>query len=176
MRVLFLQCAAILAVLSAPSSAGAEEAIEVRSLGADEKSPSATLADLNWLPGHWKGEGLGGASEEIIAPAAGGQMMGMFRQSEASGELKFYEFYLFAETENSLTLRIKHFTPALHGWEEKHDYVEFPLVSLGDDAVYFDGLTYKKTGPNTLSSAVNIEGRGVVEFQFVRQGAQSGAE
>ena len=169
MRFQYLRWAAIFAILAASPGVGAEETIEVRSLGEDEQSPSATLADLDWLIGHWKGEGLGGVSEEIIAPAADGQMMGMFRQSDAAGKLKFYEFYLFAETENSITLRLKHFTPALHGWEEKKDYVEFPLVSLGEDAVYFDGLTYKRAGANSLSSAVNIDGQGVIEFRFVRQ-------
>lgn len=169
MRIQFRQWAAIFAVFTVSPAVGAEEAIEVRSLDADEQSPGATLADLDWLVGHWKGEGLGGVSEEIIAPAAGGQMMGMFRHSDATGKLKFYEFYLFAETGDSLTLRLKHFTPALHGWEEKDDYVEFPLVALGENAVYFDGLTFKRTGPDSLSSAVHIGGQGVAEFRFLRQ-------
>lgn len=95
--------------------------------------------------------------------------MGMFRQAHINGAVKFYEFYLFVEVERSLALRIKHFTPALKGWEEKEIYEEFTLVAFDENAVYFDGLTYALTGPDELTAVVDIEDQGVATFRFDRQ-------
>ncbi len=156
-------------VMSVAQAAAAGPDVGLRSLASGQKSPPATIEDIAWLAGRWTGEGLGGSSEEVIAPAAGGQMMGMFRQAHMNGPVKFYEFYLFVETEGSLALRIKHFTPALHGWEEKEAYEEFALVAVEETAVYFDGLTYALTAPDELTSLVDIEGQGVVKFRFDRQ-------
>jgi len=147
----------------------AVEKIEVMSLEEGASSPAASIEDIAWLTGRWEGSGLGGLAEEVIAPAVDGQMMGMFRHAGSDGELVFYEFYLFAEVDDSLVLRIKHFSPELKGWEEKNDYEEFPLVSVTENAVYFDGLTYKLTSENELRAAVSVEGQGIVEFQFTRR-------
>ncbi|MEZ5916172.1 MAG: DUF6265 family protein [Parvularculaceae bacterium] len=38
-------------------------------------------------------------------------MMGMFRQTSVEGELQFYEFFAFAETNGTLELRLRHFNP-----------------------------------------------------------------
>lgn len=165
MRVL----AIILAAIATFAGAAAEEAsVEVRSLGEGEASPPASIDDLSWLVGRWEGAGLGGRSEEFIAPPLDGQMMGMFRQTNADGSLKFYEFYLFAEVEGSLELRIKHFSPDFAGWEEKDGYVAFPLVAVESQAVYFDGLTFKMTGPDEMRSAVMIDDQGKAEFVYER--------
>jgi len=147
----------------------AEDKIEVMSLEEGVSSPVASIDDIAWLAGRWEGAGLGGLAEEVIAPAVDGQMMGMFRHADSDGKLVFYEFYLFAEVDDSLVLRIKHFSPELKGWEDKGDYVEFPLVAVEENAVYFDGLTYKLTGENELRSAVNVEGQGIITFQFTRR-------
>lgn len=158
-----------LATSAFAAAALAAENIEVRTLTEGRKPTAASLDDISWLAGQWSGEGLGGLSEEFIAPAAGGQMMGMFRQADKNGAVRFYEFYLFVETEGSLALRIKHFTPELHGWEPKEEYEEFKLVAIEETAVYFDGLTYALTGHDELTSAVDIEGYGVAVFRFDRQ-------
>lgn len=159
----------IVFAMSVGQGAAASGDVGLRSPIEGQVPPPATIDDIAWLAGRWTGEGLGGLSEEVIAPGAGGQMMGMFRQAEMDGAVKFYEFYLFVETEGSLALRIKHFTPALHGWEEKEDYEEFALVAIEETAVYFDGLTYALSGPDELTSVVDIEGQGVARFRFDRQ-------
>ena len=114
------------------------------------------------------GEGLGGVSEEVIAPPMAGQMMGMFRQTKADGSLMFYEFYQFTEEAGSLVLRIKHFNPDFTGWEEKDGYVEFPLVAVEAGAVYFSGLTFALDGENGLRAAVMIDGEGRAQFSYER--------
>lgn len=148
--------------------AAAAESIEVRSLDEGAVSPPARIEALSWMTGFWEGEGLGGDAVEVIAPPAGGQMMGAFYHLKNDGALNFYEFYTFAEVGDTLVLRIKHFTPALIGWEEKDAFVEFPLVAVEDKTVYFDGLTFAMTGENEMRSAVNIRELGVAGFRFRR--------
>lgn len=158
MRVVLMTMLALASGFASAASAAAQDAtVEIRSLEEGASSPAASIEELAWLVGHWKGEGLGGVSEEIVAPPQGGQMMGMFRQTKADGSLMFYEFYLFAEVEGSLELRIKHFNPDFSGWEEKDDYVAFPLVAVEEQAVYFDGLTFKMTGPDEMRAEVMID-------------------
>lgn len=42
-------------------------------------SPDASLADVAWLQGHWRGEVMGGITEEVWSPPLGGSMMCAFR-------------------------------------------------------------------------------------------------
>lgn len=142
--------------------------VEVRTLAKGARPPAAAIEDIAWLAGRWVGEGLGGVSEEVIAPPMAGQMMGMFRQTKADGSLMFYEFYQFAEEAGSLVLRIKHFNPDFTGWEEKDGYVEFPLVAAEHGAVYFDGLTFALDGENGLRAAVTIGEEGRADFRYER--------
>jgi hypothetical protein len=146
----------------------ADEPVEVRALEEGAASPPARIDDFAWLAGHWRGPGLGGTAEEVIAPAAGGHMMGMFRLRNAEGVVQFYEFYTLAETGDTVTLRLKHFTPELAGWEEKADFVEFRLVALEEGAAYFDGLTFEREGKDGLNAAVNIGSRGIEVLRLKR--------
>ena len=140
--------------------------VAVMQLAEDAVPPPATISDLAWLEGRWTGTGLGGLSEEVIAPALGGQMIGMFRQSASDGTPDFYEFYHFAEENGSLILRIKHFNPDLTGWEEKDEREEFRLVALSDNAAYFDGLTFALIAPGELRAAVLIGGGSRADFSY----------
>ncbi|MHA7871789.1 MAG: DUF6265 family protein [Hyphococcus sp.] len=154
-------CAAALA-------ARAGDDVPVRTLPESAASPAATLEDIDWLVGYWVG-GSGGEAAELFAPAAGGQMMGVFRLMTSDGAPQFYEFYLIAEENDSLVLRIKHFTPAMVGWEEKDGYVEFPLVGLGERAAYFDGLTFAMTGDDAMQAAVIVNDGEIARFDYRRR-------
>jgi len=57
---------------------------------------------------------------------------------------------------------------ALKGWKEKDSYIEFPLVKLGENAVYFSDLTIAPTDSNVLQPAVKIAEQGVNEFWFIK--------
>ncbi len=150
------------------AAAQAEDKVEIKSLAEDGVSPPASIEALSWMVGYWEGEGLGGNVAELVAPPAGGQMMASFYHVKEDGELNFYEFYTFAEIDGSLVLRIKHFSPDLVGWEEKDKFVEFPLVTTEENAVYFDGLTFAMTGPDTMQAAVNISEQGSAYFTYQR--------
>jgi hypothetical protein len=109
----------------------------------------ASLAEFSWLVGSWTGTGLGGVSEEVWSPPAGGAMMGMYRLI-VNGKVSFYEFMNLVEENGSVALKLKHFDPDLTGWEEKDRFVSFPLVRMSPSAVYFGGLTFRRLGPDRL--------------------------
>ena len=50
-------------------------------------SPAATLNNIEWLAGHWKGEAFGGIAEEIWSPPADGSMMFSFRLLDKGEEV-----------------------------------------------------------------------------------------
>lgn len=138
----------------------------IKSLG-DAQSPSADISELSWIEGSWQGEAFGGETEEVWTAPSAGSMMGMFKLI-SEGEISFYELMTIVEKEGSLLLRIKHFDKDMTGWEEKDKSVEFPLVDIKKNAVYFDGLTFKKVSDNEMQVFVNIEGE-EVEFVYFRK-------
>lgn len=74
-----LALALFLLTLACPVAAQERQTANTLKAPADFAGPAATLADMKWLVGHWKGTGLGGVSEEIWTEPAGGVMMGMYR-------------------------------------------------------------------------------------------------
>lgn len=137
--------------------------------------PPATLADLSWLAGAWEGDGIDGAPAlEAYASAAGGQMVGHFRQLNKDGSVMFYELITIVEDGGSLAYRLKHFNPDLTGWEEKDKVVAFPLTQAGKERWDFSGLVYERTGPDTMTATVVVHGDGGKEetlvFRFRRTG------
>ena len=144
------------------------QAAETRTAPEGHVPPSATVAQLDWLAGIWVGEGIGGAkATEVYSPPGAGSVAGHFVQEDGRGGVEFFEMLQIAEVDGSLVYRLKHFTDALAGWEEKDAYVSFPLVAIEDRAVYFDGLTLRREG-DALVSAVLVKQRdgSVREFVF----------
>jgi hypothetical protein len=127
-------------------------------LGEEAFRPRASLGDVAWLAGRWNGTGLGGATEETWSAAAGGSMMGMFRLVKGEAVV-FYEFFVLVEEAGSLLLKLKHFNADLTGWEERADAVTFRLVKVTPDGIWFDGLTYRREGSDTLRAFVAIRNR-----------------
>ncbi|MDZ7627362.1 MAG: DUF6265 family protein [Parvularculaceae bacterium] len=155
-------------LLAALAAMAAKADIKVRTLEDGATSPPAKIEDLAWLEGRWIGKGLGGCAEESVSPPVAREIIGKFRQLNADGTLRFYEFYTIAEKDGSLLWRIKHFNPDLTGWEDKDKSTEFRLVAIDGQTAYFDGLTYSRTGKNSLSAAVAIEGKGAATFSFLK--------
>jgi len=123
---------------------------------------------MAWLAGRWTGEGLGGVSEEIWSPPAGGAMIGVYRLLK-EGKPLFYELLLLVEENGSLNLKLKHFNPDLTGWEEKGDFVDFPLVALEGSAAHFDGLTFERQPDGALHIYLLLRGKdGMVREELFR--------
>jgi hypothetical protein len=107
---------------------------------AAQNSQPVRIDRIAWLAGSWRGQAFGGDVEEIWNHPAGGMMTGMFRLID-KGKVIFMEFEQIVEQENSLVFKVKHFTLAFVGWEEKEKAVEFKLLSAGENELRFDGLT-----------------------------------
>jgi hypothetical protein len=125
----------------------------------NQTSPPASIADLNWISGYWQGEIWGGQFEEIWSHPMAGSMMASFKFTE-NNQVKFYELMTISEYQGSLRLQLKHFGRDLTGWEEKDQSMDFKLVRLSANAVYFEGYTYKLIDHNEMHVYVVIENDG----------------
>ena len=148
------------ALLCVATVAGAQERQTEHTLkiGPGFKRPAATIADMEWLAGTWRGEGLGGQSEEIWSAPRGGVMMGMYRHLKGDAPV-FYEFLTLSESDGALVIRLKHFNPDLTGWEEREESVSFPLAAIRDGAYYFEGMTFVPGADGTLTIYLAIRGK-----------------
>ena len=152
--------AALSGFLQAPPSA-AQSAYTEHTLRLDDpaRRPAATIDDFAWLAGHWRGEGLGGTIDEVWSPPLGPTMICAFKLSKAD-TVSFYELAALVEEENSVSMWVKHFNPDFTGWEEKTDKVIFPLVRLEPEALYFEGLTFRRTSNDEMDVYLAFGSRG----------------
>ena len=125
------------------------------SLPETSSSPKATLDDVSWIAGHWKGEAFGGVTEEIWSPPLGDSMMFVFKLV-SEGKVQFYEAGHIQYKDETLVLQLKHFHSSLKGWEEKEETVDFPLVKMEGNRAYFDGFTIEKISENQINMYVVI--------------------
>lgn len=143
-------------------------------LSKDEVPPAATIDAMAWLAGTWRGSGLGGENEEIWSTPRHGGMMGMYRMLQ-DGRPVFYEFLTLAERDGSLALRLKHFHPDMRGWEERNEFLTFPLVAMENGRIYFEGITFEPRGDDvTVWLAIEDREAGSAReevFRYRRQGA-----
>jgi hypothetical protein len=141
-------CTVVMAGWLGAGAAADAQTFHAQRLG-DRQSPPATLEVMSWLAGRWEGEGLGGYNEEIWSAPRGGVMTGMYRHLKDDRPV-FYEFLMFVEEKGTIVLKLKHFNPDFSGWEEKKDFVDFPLVKVEERAVHFDGLSFVRESDNAL--------------------------
>ena len=137
-----------------------------------DNSPAATLQDVSWIAGHWKGEAFGGVVEEIWSPPLGDSMMFVFKMV-SDGSVGFYEIGHIREIDKTLILQLKHFHGDLRGWEERDETVDFKLVQWDDKRVYFDNFTFEKVSDNEINLYVVISqqdgSENEVQFNYKRQ-------
>jgi hypothetical protein len=132
--------------------------------GATAPAPKATVDDFRWIVGHWAGTGLGGTSEEIWMPPAGGALPGAFRQVQ-DGKVTFYELLAFVEREGTVVLRLKHFNPDLTGWEEKGQVLEFPLLELTPTKAVFNAMTFTHDTTDAFRVSLRLRDRKTGELK-----------
>ena len=113
---------------------------QVKHLVEGQSPGKGNVSDLDWMQGYWTGPGLGGQCEEVWMPTVDGQMIGTFRFWE-DGKLIFSEFMHIIQEGDTFSLKLKHFGADLTPWEEKEKWTVFELIELGENTVYFDGLT-----------------------------------
>ena len=91
-----------------------------------EHRPAATLDDVAWLVGSWKGEGFGSTFEEVWNPPSAGSMVGMFKLHDGDSD------------------------PDFTSWEDKNDYGQFRFIRADPDAVHFSGLSFYRIDETTV--------------------------
>ena len=96
----------------------------------------AEAGQLAWLAGRWVGDDGDERNEETWSEPYGGMLLGMFRAHRA-GAPRFYELFAVEPEDGRLVMRIKHFRPGLHGWEERDEAVTLDLVAVRDGEAIF---------------------------------------
>lgn len=134
--------------------------------------PPAKIADLAWIVGAWEGQGVGGApAVEVYSAAADGRMVGHFRQLNADGSVMFYELITIEEVGGLLSYNLKHFNADLTGWEEQQTVRRFPLTAATPERWEFSGISYERTGVDSMTVTVATKGGNsneTLRFHFKR--------
>ncbi|MEM8569116.1 MAG: DUF6265 family protein [Bacteroidota bacterium] len=113
-------------------------------------SPGATIEQVAWLEGHWRGQAFGGQIDEIWSPPVAKSMMFAF-QAENNDKVTFYEFGTITEENGTLIFRFKHFHEDLKGWEEKDERLIRKLVKITKDRAYFNSFTFERISDNEIN-------------------------
>jgi hypothetical protein len=143
---------------------------QVKFLEADQTAGKGDLNSLDWIVGYWEGEAFGGTCEEVWMPEVDGHMVGTFRMW-SEGKLVFSEFMNIVQEGDTFTMKLKHFNRDLSGWEEKEKWTTFRLVEVGEDTVWFSGLTMIRTGDEIkLHIAMTENGVRTIEELTYRKG------
>lgn len=155
MRSRLARVALSLLVCGFVTSALAQSARTEHTLKLDDpdQRPRATLEDVGWLVGSWEGTAFGAQFEEVWNPPSAGSMVGMFKVIRDDA-VDFYELMLLVEEEDSLSLKVKHFSPEFVAWETKEDYVDFRLVRIDEDAIHFSGLSFYRRGDDAIEGFI----------------------
>lgn len=118
--------------------------------------PAASIDDLSWIAGHWRGEAMGGRFEETWTPPMAGEMLGAFKFVQ-DDKVVFYEVLTIVPKGDSLVLRLKHFSAEFVGWEEKDKSVDFPLVNLEPGDAKFNGIRFQKVNDGQMVISVDMK-------------------
>jgi hypothetical protein len=141
---------------------------------AAEQSPKATLSDLAWMAGHWRGGEKGDLSEEVWTAPEKDSMLGMWRYV-AGGKARVFELLAVVMSDSGPLLHLRHFDPKLVAREEKDKPVVLRLVRFAPGEAEWEGvgtpealrITYRKDGEDGLLSILDKGGK-KQEFRFRR--------
>ncbi len=149
-----------------------EQVSNVLKLTEGMNSPKASLQDVSWISGYWRGEAFGGITEEIWSDPLGNSMMFSFKLV-IDGKIQFYEVGGITEENNTLLLQLKHFHGDFKGWEKKDETVDFKLVKVEKDRVYFDEFTFEKISDSEINLYVVVHNKDgsseEVKFNYKRR-------
>lgn len=141
----------------------------------------ATLADVAFMAGHWRGGSAGEVSEEIWTAPEGDGMLGMWRYV-GGGKARVFELLSIRQEAEGLMLRFRHFDGVLTAREEKDTPIAIPLVRWSAGEAVFEGksvaggllrLTYRRDGDDGLLATLEKDGEKPQPFRFERAGSGS---
>jgi Domain of unknown function (DUF6265) len=169
---LFALFALSLGSFAAPRTSAAETA---------KKPPTlASVQDLAWIAGSWRGTIDGGEIEEVWTAPAGGRMLGMFRWTKGDRLIVYELLELAPNAANHAVLRLRHFGAKLNAFEDKEGALVFKLsASTPTEAQFLQRtkeqttrLVYKKDGDRGLIVTLFRTSQGKEqrdEFRYTRQ-------
>jgi hypothetical protein len=99
--------------------------------------PPATLKDLAWLAGDWRGSDADMVSQEVWMAPAGDCMIGMWRLV-LEGKLKLSEHMQIVQETTGPVLHLRHFERTGVAWEERTQPWVLPVVKVGDGEIVFE--------------------------------------
>ena len=128
------------------------------------QGPSATVSDLAWMTGHYKGTTGNGALEENWTEPIGGSIAALVRSTGDGGATTMIELIVIEDKGDSLTLRLKQWDPGMNPRAEGFQVME--LIEIGDKKVVFKNtaaaglrqLGYSLTGDQFTISIKTAEG------------------
>lgn len=146
---------------------------------------SLTLAQFNWLEGHWRGEWGSRIAEQTWLEPKAGEIAGLFRLVEGEKTLVL-EIFSLVEKPEGIQFYLRHLTPELLPWE-KSEATMLKLESADATKAIFvnpvDGEPKRailtRLDADTYTSRFEIEPETgepqVIEITFHRQKPQAAA-
>ena len=138
----------------------------------DKPAPAAaTLADLAWLAGDWRGSSEDMVSQEVWTAPAGNCMVGMWRLV-LGGKLKVSEHMQVIQEPAGPVMYLRHFESGGIAWEERLAPLIVPLMKISDGEVVFASATlriaYKRQSDGGLVVEVAHGDEGASTYTFRR--------
>jgi len=107
-----------------------------------------TLADFDWLSGHWTADIPAGHVDQYWAKPGADGNFGMFRLSTPEKTLVL-EFFTLRETPQGIEMRVRHFNMDLAPWE-KGDSIILRLKSLSKGTAVFENPVNNQPKRSTM--------------------------
>lgn len=135
----------------------------------DEKgSPAASLQDIKWLAGNWKGTSPFGVCQENWDEPRGNTMMFCFKML-SDNKVNFYELGHIIEKDKTILLQMRHFGGDMKAWETGEVSEDFKFIKIEKNRIYFDGLTYEKVSDTAMNVYVYFEeSKEEIKFIFTK--------
>ena len=71
-----------------------------------------------------------------------------------------------------MVLQLKHFDNTLKGWETQNETVDFPLKTITENRVVFEGMSFERVSDNEMNVYVDIKEKDkteTVKFNYKKQ-------
>src|SRR5215510_5906312 len=117
-------------------------------LSQKQPGPKATLADFEWLAGHWAADIKAGHVDQYWAKPGPDGCLGMFRLATPEKTLVL-EFFTLRETPEGIEMRVRHFNMDLAPWE-KGDSIILRLKSLSKGTAVFENPVNNQPKRSTM--------------------------
>jgi hypothetical protein len=157
------------------AAAALASALLTFALPAAAAGPAATVADLAWMTGSWKGALGPGTLEENWARPDAGSMAALVRGT-GGGKTNMIELIVIEETEGSLVLRLQQWNPGFQ--PRTPGPQEMQLVEIAEREASFEAtgeggglrkLTYSRPADDTFVVAVVTAQGAELAFELKRQ-------